>query len=347
MNLSFSVIIPVYNMERFLARCLDSLAKQTYDKLEIILINDGSIDASGAICDSYAEHDTRFRVIHQANAGVSEARNAGLKIASGDYISFVDPDDWVEANMYQTIASHLADKQIDILRFNAYRKGELVNTLPFKGLYEGKRLEEEVVLPLIGAEKFGGMFILGVLWMHVYKRSTIEKHHICFNKALRRCEDRLFTLTTALYADQMMFIDDVFYHYEVNDDSLSNKYDPQRWLQELIYLDELQKIYKQQRSSIFIENADKRILGEYLLRAITSINNEFFSKNNNTFVNKYKNTKTIINNPIVRTAIKKTPKESMGLKGKIIWASIDYQQPLFLSIFNIVLLYKNRLTNHG
>lgn len=343
MNLNISVIIPVYNIERFLPRCLDSIVNQTYKRLEIILVNDGSTDASGNICDSYAQQDKRIKVIHQANAGVSAARNAGLGVATGDYISFVDPDDWLENNMYEILEKATRNGDIEVIRFNAYRKGEVINQLPFQGEYSGKVLEEKILLPLIGAEKFGGMFILGVLWLHLYKREIIEENHIRFNNRLRRCEDRLFTLSTIIHAKNILFLNDVLYHYEVYENSLSNKYDPERWEQELIYLDELKAKYHTHKPEKFFDEADKRLSGEYLLRAITSINNEFFSDNRNSFFQKYRNTKTIINNENVRIAIKEVPKEKSGLKGKIILAAIKYKQPFLLSLFNTAILLKNRI----
>ncbi len=343
MSIYISVIIPIYNAEKYLPRCLDSIINQTYSNLEIILINDGSSDASGNICDSYAKEDSRVKVIHQSNAGVSAARNAGLDIATGDYISFVDPDDWIESNMYEVLVGTIQGKEIDILRFNAYRKGEIINKLPFRGEYSNKELEEKILLPLIGAEKFGGMFILGVLWLHLYKREVIEDNHIRFNPQLRRCEDRLFTLSSVIHAKSILFVDEVLYHYEVYDNSLSNRYDPERWEQELIYLSELKARYHTYKPEKFYDEADKRLLGEYLLRAITSISNEFFSNNRNNFRERYKNTKTIINNPIVRTAIRETPREKSGLKGKLILGAIKYKQPFLLSLLNTAILIKNKI----
>jgi len=343
MSTYISVIIPIYNAEKHISRCLDSIVNQTYNNLEIILINDGSSDMSGNICDSYANRDNRIKVIHQPNAGVSAARNAGLDIATGDYISFVDPDDWVESNMYEILTKFIQEKEIDILRFNAYRKGEIINELPFRGEYSNEELEEKILLPLIGAEKFGGMFILGVLWLHLYKREIIEKNHIRFNPLLRRCEDRLFTLSTVIHAKNILFVDDILYHYEVYESSLSNRYDPERWEQELIYLCELKTKYHTYKPEKFYDEADKRLLGEYLLRAITSISNEFFSNNRNSFRERYKNTKTIINNPIVRTAIRETPREKSGLKGKLILAAIKHKQPFLLSLLNTVILIKNKI----
>lgn len=345
MSFLISIIIPVFNKADFLSKCLTSITSQTYQHLEIILINDGSTDSSGVICDSFANDDKRIRVIHQLNSGVSASRNAGLNIATGNYISFIDPDDWIEPHMYETLAKYVLENNADILRFNAYRKGEIINELPFSGTYLGDKLENEVMLPLIGAEKFGGIFILGVLWLHLYKKEIIEKNHIRFNTALRRCEDRLFTLTTVLYANKMVFVKDILYHYEVFDDSLSNKYDSERWQQELIYLSALQTEYKKCKSAEFSEAADKRIETEYLLRAVTSVNNEFFSRNKNSFLKKYKNTKAIIDNSNVKRAVKDIAKEKMGLKGNITIGLIKFRQAFLLSSFNTLLLLKNSIKN--
>jgi len=331
-------------MEQHLERCLNSIVDQNYKNLEIILINDGSSDSSGAICDKYAKDDNRFKVIHQSNAGVSAARNAGLERASGDYLSFIDPDDWIDPGMYETLSGHINKQQPDIIRFNAYRKGEIVNQLPFNGLYKGKRLENEIMLPLIGSPTFGGMFILGVLWMHLYKRDIIEKYKIRFHTGLRRCEDRLFTLTCVLHAGNMLFIDYAPYYYEVYETSLSNKYDPRRWEQEIIYLESLKNEYTSCKENAFTKEADKRVESEYLLRAITSVNNEFFSNSNLGFIQKYINTKKFITNPKVVSAIKNTPKEKASLKGKLTLTMIKYKLPLFLSIFNTAIVYKNKIS---
>lgn len=342
MTPTISIIIPIYNMEQFLGRCLDSVVNQTYDSLEIILVNDGSTDSSGDICHTYAQNDNRIKVIHQVNSGVSSARNTGLNAATGDYISFVDPDDYIELNTYETLIPYLAN-DIDILRFNAKRKGEILNWLPFKGEYSGDRFEQEVVLPMIGSEKFGGMFILGVLWVHLFKRDLIEKNHIRFNKELRRCEDRLFTITTMLHANKMFFVDDILYHYQVNDESLSNRYDPIRWQQELIFLDDLKKKYFETKSLSFIIKANQRISNDYVLRAITSINNEYFTNNDNSFWQRYKNIKKIINNPNTRLSIKYIQREKSGLKGDLIIGMIKYRLILLLNLFNSLILYKNKV----
>ena len=113
-----SIIIPVYNVEKYLRKCLDSIINQTYKKLEIILIDDGSTDNSGKICEEYAKKDDRIIVIHKENAGVSSARNRGIELANGKYIGFIDSDDWIEENMYETLYQNLLQFDVDISMCN-------------------------------------------------------------------------------------------------------------------------------------------------------------------------------------------------------------------------------------
>jgi len=109
------VIVPVYNVEKYLEKCLNSIVNQTYQNLEIILVDDGSPDGCGAICDKYAAQDQRIRVIHKENGGLSSARNAGLEIATGEYINFVDSDDWIEPDMYEYLLSGAQQAGADIV----------------------------------------------------------------------------------------------------------------------------------------------------------------------------------------------------------------------------------------
>ena len=112
MDARISVIVPIYKTQKHLHKCVDSILAQTHRNLEVILVDDGSPDESGAICDDYAKKDSRIRVIHKPNGGLSDARNAGLEICTGEYIGFVDSDDWVGPTMYEVLLSHL-------LRFDA------------------------------------------------------------------------------------------------------------------------------------------------------------------------------------------------------------------------------------
>ena len=113
-----SVIVPVYNVEQYIHKCVDSILSQTYADFELVLVNDGSPDNCGKICDEYASKDNRVKVIHKKNGGVSEARNVGLDVATGEYISFIDPDDWIDKDMYEQTIGYMDDNDLDIVCFD-------------------------------------------------------------------------------------------------------------------------------------------------------------------------------------------------------------------------------------
>lgn len=131
-NKKVSVIVPVYNMEKYLSRCVDSILAQTYANLEVILVDDGSKDSSPAICDKYAERDGRIKVVHKENGGLSSARNAGLDVASGDYIGFVDSDDYISSDMYSQLCRRLDNSDCEIANVMYVRADENGKTTPSK-----------------------------------------------------------------------------------------------------------------------------------------------------------------------------------------------------------------------
>lgn len=125
-----SIIVPVYNVEKYLYKCIDSICNQTYKNLEIILVNDGSQDKSPSICDKYMARDIRVKVIHKTNGGLSDARNCGLDIASGEYVGFVDSDDWVDNDMYEILLNNLIDNDADLAECGMklhYPDGSIIN----------------------------------------------------------------------------------------------------------------------------------------------------------------------------------------------------------------------------
>ena len=130
-----SVIIPVYNVEKYLRECLDSVLAQTYKNLEIILIDDGSPDNCGKICDEYAQKDNRIKVIHQVNQGVSAARNAGLKVATGEYIAFVDSDDFIKPDMYEYLYALISKEHADMAMCNVIQTDTFQSAAPIQANY--------------------------------------------------------------------------------------------------------------------------------------------------------------------------------------------------------------------
>jgi len=164
-----SVIIPVYNVEKYLAKCIDSVIAQTHDNLEIMLVNDGSSDSCPQICDAYAKNDNRIKVIHKPNGGISSARNAGLDIATGEWIGFVDSDDWVLPNMYEELISAAVNENSDLAVCGYIRVDENGEHLKYISVYGKVLTNAEALTNLVVS---GGAY--NVAWSKLYKKSILE-----------------------------------------------------------------------------------------------------------------------------------------------------------------------------
>lgn len=168
-NYLISVIVPVYNVEEYLDRCIESIVNQTYKNLEIIIVDDESPDNSPQICDSWAKRDDRIRVIHKKNEGVAVARNTALEIARGDYIAFVDGDDYCFKNLYQHLLKNLVDTDSDISMCLYYESDTEIDDIPIKNLPVHVKNTNDV-LPNICV----GDYEFGILWNKIYKKSVVD-----------------------------------------------------------------------------------------------------------------------------------------------------------------------------
>lgn len=169
-----SIIVPVYRVEQYLVKCVESLLGQTYRETEIILVDDGSPDQCGAICDGYAARDSRIRVIHQPNGGVSSARNAGLAAASGEYIGFVDPDDWVQPDMYERMLEEMTARQADLV-ICGYQYHHEDGSVDETRLYPER--DTEVIDRKELLKRFGDMppTVRHVTWNKLFRRSLLRE----------------------------------------------------------------------------------------------------------------------------------------------------------------------------
>lgn len=190
-NLLFSLIVPVYNVSKYLHQCLDSIINQTYSNIEIILVNDGSSDYSGRICDEYANKDKRIKTIHTENKGVSSARNLGLSIAKGNYIAFIDSDDWIEKDAIEKIEKQIKTYSYDLILYGVSRD-TLHGQFPlYTGLVETSyTLKDQMndILPyLVKNEIINAPF-------KVYKHDLIKDNNIKFDTNFSLAEDYLFNI---------------------------------------------------------------------------------------------------------------------------------------------------------
>lgn len=202
-----SVIVPAYNMEKYIERCLDSLIGQTYHNLEIIVVDDGSNDQTGILCDRYAKKDPRILVVHQENQGVSQARNVGLSRATGDYIGFMDSDDYIDPNMYQSMQSRMTD-DIDVVACN-FLEGESV-------YYSG---QQELCFDRVTslANLLTNSYFTCSLCSKLFRKQLLCG--LSFDSNIAHNEDLLFVYQAFKKCRKLMFIPDVYYFYCQNEGS--------------------------------------------------------------------------------------------------------------------------------
>ena len=217
-----SVIIAVYNVENYLTRCIDSIRNQTYKNLEIILIDDGSTDQSALLCDCFSIIDSRIFVIHKENGGLSSARNAGLEMATGEYIYFLDSDDYIEPQLLEKTISVMEKTESEWCGFGAIRENihnQKLYQISFKeGIFQMKTEEEKLSFFL---SLFLNYLVGWEVCFHIYRRDIIKKNRLQFvDERMIYAEDLLFSFCYLLHIEKIIILSDSLYHYIERDNSL-------------------------------------------------------------------------------------------------------------------------------
>ncbi|WP_019552568.1 glycosyltransferase family 2 protein [Propionispira raffinosivorans] len=232
MNSKISIIIPVYNTVLYLRKCLQSICKQTYKNLEIICIDDGSFDGSEEIVDEFAARDKRLIAIHKKNGGESNARNCGLRMCTGDYVTFVDCDDWIEPEMYMTLITALEQYRVDMVAAGYYIDTDTVSRRAINNLsvatnvFGRHRLMEYVYR----RDDYRGF--TGYIWCKIYKREILQnknKEWILFDDKLKIGGDILYFSEVILNTHRTIYIDQSFYHYYQRETSTYHSEDEVLW----------------------------------------------------------------------------------------------------------------------
>lgn len=215
----FSVIIPVYNVEKYLQQCVDSVLKQTFQDFEMILVDDGSNDESPEICDEYAEKDSRIRVIHKPNGGQSTARNAGYRVAKGDYIAFLDSDDFY---IHDHVLSQIAEKCASSPDIVVFKYKKYFDTTEEYGScsYSFADIKQESYSDAIRRLVKKDAFFCSA-WSKVVKRSIMENNQILFDEH-SRCEDMDWYFNVVTHSHSMELVDDVMVGYRQRDNSVTS-----------------------------------------------------------------------------------------------------------------------------
>lgn len=215
-----SIIVPVYQAEKSLKNCIESVLSQTYQSIELILVDDGSHDDSGKICDEFKKKDSRVKVIHKKNGGVSSARNAGLSIAKGEYIEFMDADDKLDPNACEKLTEIIVSHDWDFVVFG-HKVFKDVKYITSKGIDREYCTKTELM------EDFVRLYekqLLNPPWNKLYRKTIIDEKKIVFDKDISLGEDVIFNLEYMKYIHNAKFISDDFYLYNAKSGGLSTKY---------------------------------------------------------------------------------------------------------------------------
>ena len=315
-----SIIIPMYNAEKYIARCLESVINQSFNNIEIIIANDGSTDESLEICKKYAEVDERIIILNNKNNGVSVARNEGMNVATGEYVMFVDADDWIDESMCQDLYKRISECQADICFCNNIKEyGNKSEYIDFGISKDVISLDEikEVILSLIEEkdkkidhrrETFRGPCA------KLYKRSIIIDKDITFNKELAIGEDLVFNLEYLKYCKKIVVEKKFLYHYRVNLQSATKRYRENSWETYRKLLVILEEYLKGNFSEIeYMDRLNKLKLKYFII----SVNNEMSKFNKKSYVEKISYIKSICEDEVINFALKNSSKGTRGPKNRI------------------------------
>lgn len=279
-----SIIVPIYNVQKYLSKCLDSILIQTFTDYEVILVNDGSIDQSGEICDKYASSDSRVIVIHQNNSGVSSARNIGIENAKGEFLAFVDPDDTIEENMYEMLVDHALKYNADLVvcpynSINLIDASVHVSTV-WDDVYSriNKEEIEKYIIPSLLENK---TYSLVPIWNKLYKKQIFDTFNVKFDENMNYGEDKKLNFKILTLINSLVIIKQPLYNYYIrNRQSLTTIF------KENLYIDyiceskhlliELCKIYGNEKYENTIR---QHYTGEALLYMTNVVNEKIPPKN--------------------------------------------------------------------
>lgn len=253
-----SIIVPMYNCEKYLSRCIDSILAQTFLSFELLLIDDGSSDNTRNICTNFANRDNRIRYYYENNAGVSSARNYGLNLAKGEYITFIDADDYVDSFYLERLIDTMHENNCDIVISNAF---DVTDEVYLTNTTEGCTMlsQKDAIIALFRSKMFSH-----VCWGNLYTRNVIS--NISFDKSLRVAEDEKFLVECICKANTVTFLNEKHYYYFLHDESTVNSGFTEKFFDEVNLYFEL---YDRFAEDLKIQKLIANKLFDYLERLIT------------------------------------------------------------------------------
>lgn len=333
-----SIIVPVYNVENYLHECLDSIINQTYSNLDIILIDDGSKDDSGKMCDDFAVRDPRIRVIHKENQGLAQARNSGIRVAQGDYIMFVDSDDWLDVRICEVLIDAIGKYNVQS-SMCAYIK-EYPNRSIAKILHEeavvfsGKEFQRKLCGP-IGSELKNpqNLDCYNSMWGKLYPKLALEGKNVTNTSVIGPAEDLLYNFSLFSDIESIVYIGFPYYHYRKNVEKSITE----------VYKSALEEQFETLYSKMY-DIIEEKKLGEFYhtaLRNRIAVNTLGIGLNSfqdgASFFEKYKRIKKINKVELRKNALKELQLNYMPIHWKLFFFSAKHDFSLFLCVLLSVI----------
>ena len=325
-----SIIVPIYNMEKYLRRCLNSIVSQTLVQFEIIAVNDGSTDSSLEILTDLAANDIRISVVNIKNSGVSSARNTGIQMARGEYIGFVDPDDWVDKRMYEEMFDTAKKDNADIVMCSYIREFENHSkvkdfNLPEKVCYSNEDVKIKMMRRMVGPlnEEIRNPEFLdawGTVWSKLYRADLLKENNLEFTdlKRIGTNEDTLFNIQAFYYANTFVFLSQPYYHYwRANSSSLTSGYKPNLMNQWFDLYQIIESFLKEKEMNTdFFKALNNRICLGILGLGLNTIS----KSNKSSVVCKVLNLKSVVNNELIKRSFKQLELSSFP----IVWRAFYF-----------------------
>lgn len=332
-----SIIVPVYNVEKYLGRCVDSLRNQTLKDIEIILVDDASTDGSAVMCDNYQAQDNRIKVIHKNNEGAGIARNSGIMIAKGKYIGFVDSDDYIGENMFETLYNKAELYNSDLVMSGVIFVGG--NMFSEEGTYTTKKyfdkdthfdtdlLLKELRLGIIGAmpdEVDDSRYGMSV-WKNLFKREIIINNNLKFESERKMLsEDALFMLDYIAVIDRATGINEAFYYYFRNQQSISKSYKQDRFDKGLVFVNQvikrLEKDIPKEKYQVYINRFFQAFCRVVCIQEIM-----YSTEAKTPYKVLKKRLKYICTNPLSQDALSAYPLRKLPIKQAVFAYSMKYR----------------------
>lgn len=333
-----SVIVPVYNVEKYLEQCVDSILQQTITDLEVILVDDGSTDKSALICDEYQVRDTRIKVLHKQNGGLMSAWKAGVQMSKGDYIGFVDSDDWIDSDMYMTLYQTAVKSSADIVLCGWIREGknkrEKEPMYIESGKYDRDSLEKNIFPKMLSFGKMLERYISPNRVTKLFKRELLEKNFKYFDEKISIGEDLITSFSCILDAKSIYMLAEYFpYHYRLNESSIMEKADFQFYRKSLLMIQQFRRIVKEKNRTGFDVQLNNDLL------SLAYWGTERLVKSDATKKEKIKYIQSMLNDHDFRVALQNQTlsKHNKKCAVYIVLSQLKFASGLYMFIKKIVL----------